>query len=94
MAEKVGDDVPWMPMLCGEDKRLQPCKVYNILGNQRADGRQMTCWKCMQHFCYRCGQRLNPVQPYTHFSQPGLGCYNQLFDNVDVGEEDWEPVEW
>ncbi|KJA25945.1 hypothetical protein HYPSUDRAFT_64171 [Hypholoma sublateritium FD-334 SS-4] len=54
----------------------------------------MTCWKCMQHFCYRCGQRLNPVQPYTHFSQPGLGCYNQLFDNVDVGEEDWEPVEW
>lgn len=48
----------------------------------------------MQHFCYRCGQRLNPVQPYTHFSQPGLGCYNQLFDNVDVGEEDWEPVEW
>ncbi|KAF8971578.1 hypothetical protein BDZ97DRAFT_1787188 [Flammula alnicola] len=50
----------------------------------------MTCWKCSQHFCYRCGQRLNPDQPYAHFSNPGIPCFNQLFDVIDVDENDWE----
>ncbi|KAF9480441.1 RWD-domain-containing protein [Pholiota conissans] len=53
----------------------------------------MTCWKCMQHFCYRCGQKLNADQPYAHFSQPGRPCFNQLFDVIEVDEQDWE-VEW
>jgi len=50
----------------------------------------MTCWKCSQHFCYRCGTRLNADSPYSHFSNPALRCYNQLFDETDVAEEDWE----
>lgn len=50
----------------------------------------MTCWKCLQHFCYRCGVRLKADSPYEHFSNPQLGCYNQLFDVIDVPEEDWE----
>ncbi|KAF8895056.1 RWD domain-containing protein [Gymnopilus junonius] len=54
----------------------------------------MTCWKCSQHFCYRCGVKLNPDQPYTHFSQPGQGCFSKLFDVTDVGEEDWEPMDF
>jgi E3 ubiquitin-protein ligase RNF14 len=45
---------------------------------------KMTCWKCLQHFCYRCGQKLNAKQPYTHFSNPGT-CFNKLFD-----AEEWE----
>ncbi|KAH9487157.1 E3 ubiquitin-protein ligase itt1 [Psilocybe cubensis] len=50
----------------------------------------MTCWKCSQHFCYRCGERLNPDQPYAHFSNPKHGCFNQLFDVIDVPEAEWE----
>jgi E3 ubiquitin-protein ligase RNF14 len=45
---------------------------------------KMTCWKCRQHFCYRCGQKLNANQPYAHFSIPG-SCFNKLFD-----AEEWE----
>ncbi|CAA7264695.1 unnamed protein product [Cyclocybe aegerita] len=52
----------------------------------------MTCWKCSQHFCYRCGDRLNPDHPYTHFSNAQTPCYNQLFDVIDVDPEDWEPI--
>ncbi|KAF9560213.1 RWD-domain-containing protein [Agrocybe pediades] len=61
------------------------CHVEKTLGCNH-----MTCWKCSQHFCYRCGARLNPEQPYTHFSTPGRSCYNKLFEVTDVAEEDWE----
>ncbi|KAJ7135261.1 RWD-domain-containing protein [Mycena crocata] len=30
----------------------------------------MTCTRCKAHFCYRCGDKLNPSDPYTHFSTP------------------------
>jgi E3 ubiquitin-protein ligase RNF14 len=41
---------------------------------------QMTCSKCKQHFCYRCGSKLMAGNPYEHFSKPGGPCYYQLFD--------------
>lgn len=47
----------------------------------------MTCWKCRQHFCYRCGTKLNTNKPYMHFSMPG-SCFNKLFDAEEVHE--WE----
>ena len=40
----------------------------------------MTCSKCKQHFCYRCGSKLQAANPYEHFSRPGGGCYAKLFD--------------
>jgi len=43
----------------------------------------MKCWKCLQHFCYRCGTRLDADRPYSHFSSPGNGCYKRLFDASD-----------
>ncbi|KAK7463827.1 hypothetical protein VKT23_005764 [Stygiomarasmius scandens] len=49
----------------------------------------MAC-KCGIHFCYRCGQRLQPANPYVHFSTPGLPCYNKLFDFNAVSD----PDEW
>ncbi|KAF9535579.1 hypothetical protein CPB83DRAFT_865808 [Crepidotus variabilis] len=51
----------------------------------------MTCWKCSQHFCFRCGDRLNPDKPYAHFSMPTNPCFNQLFDLDENGqpEDDW-----
>ncbi|TFK41398.1 hypothetical protein BDQ12DRAFT_647377 [Crucibulum laeve] len=52
----------------------------------------MICWKCRQHFCYRCGGKLVAANPYIHFSTPGQPCYYKLFDfqAEDVG---WQPVE-
>jgi len=43
----------------------------------------MKCWKCLQHFCYRCGAQLRADEPYAHFSFPGHGCYQRLFDDED-----------
>lgn len=52
----------------------------------------MTCAKCGQHFCYRCGDKLHASNPYQHFSVPGLPCFSKLFDHQSVDNE-WEPVE-
>ncbi|KAJ6627169.1 hypothetical protein B0H10DRAFT_2161254 [Mycena sp. CBHHK59/15] len=50
----------------------------------------MTCTKCKTHFCFRCGKKLVPTDPYAHFSTPGHPCYNKLFDFVSEDRE-WEP---
>ncbi|CCM02196.1 uncharacterized protein FIBRA_04276 [Fibroporia radiculosa] len=52
----------------------------------------MTCAKCKQHFCYRCGEKLQESNPYEHFSTPGRQCYSKLFDFQSI-EDEWQPVE-
>ncbi|RDB29614.1 E3 ubiquitin-protein ligase itt1 [Hypsizygus marmoreus] len=52
----------------------------------------MTCAKCRQHFCYRCGTRLSAADPYTHFSTMGHPCYNKLFD-FQAESDEWQPIE-
>ncbi|KAJ7106072.1 hypothetical protein C8R43DRAFT_1165425 [Mycena crocata] len=47
----------------------------------------MTCTRCKMHFCYRCGGKLNPTDPYTHFSIPGHPCFAKLFDFVSEDHE-------
>jgi E3 ubiquitin-protein ligase RNF14 len=32
---------------------------------------QITCGKCRNHFCYRCGDKIDGQNPYSHFSTPG-----------------------
>ena len=53
---------------------------------------QMTCGKCSQHFCYRCGGKLVGSDPYEHFSRKSHPCYQKLFDPESV-HEDWQQVE-
>lgn len=53
---------------------------------------QMTCAKCRQHFCYRCGTKLPGSDPYKHFSTTGQPCYNKLFD-FQAENEEWQPIE-
>ena len=52
---------------------------------------QMTCARCGQHFCYRCGDKLHSSNPYQHFSTPGKPCFSKLFDHQSIDDE-WEPV--
>ncbi|KAF8316062.1 RWD-domain-containing protein [Clavulina sp. PMI_390] len=55
----------------------------------------MTCVRCQMHYCYRCGVRVDPKNPYKHWSTQGNPCYNKLFDVDDPSEDDpalWE--EW
>ncbi|KAJ7293342.1 hypothetical protein C8J57DRAFT_1268781 [Mycena rebaudengoi] len=50
----------------------------------------MQCSRCKIHFCYRCGHKLPPTDPYTHFSTPGHPCYSKLFDFVSEDHQ-WQP---
>lgn len=52
----------------------------------------MTCAKCREHFCYRCGERLIASDPYIHFSTPGKPCFSKLFDFESIDNE-WQPME-
>ncbi|XP_026876565.1 E3 ubiquitin-protein ligase RNF14 [Electrophorus electricus] len=47
---------------------------------------KMTCTSCRQHFCWICLAPLSRVNPYSHFNNPNMPCFNQLF--LGVGEED------
>ena len=40
----------------------------------------MTCIICNPeiHFCYICGTILNPIDPYIHYNNPQLKCYQRL----------------
>ncbi|KAH9947647.1 hypothetical protein B0H21DRAFT_708269 [Amylocystis lapponica] len=51
----------------------------------------MTCKRCGENFCYRCGDRLRPGHAFDHFSTPGERCYSKLYDFQTVDDE-WQPV--
>ncbi|TDL28742.1 hypothetical protein BD410DRAFT_781279 [Rickenella mellea] len=57
-----------------------PCPGCQVRVEKSLGCNHMTCGKCSQHFCYRCGERLNGSDPYGHFSKMGTGCYSKLFD--------------
>ncbi|KAI0067871.1 hypothetical protein BV25DRAFT_1953211 [Artomyces pyxidatus] len=54
----------------------------------------MTCARCRQHFCYRCGSKLLAGDPHKHFTTPGHPCYSKLFDydSLELNDE-WQPIE-
>ncbi|KAF4605429.1 translation termination inhibitor protein itt1 [Pleurotus pulmonarius] len=68
------------------------CPRCNVHVEKSLGCNHMTCVKCLQHFCYRCGQKLDPSNPYRHFSTLGIPCYNKLFD-FNAEEEEWEVLD-
>lgn len=77
-----------------EIRRLQP-RTYNVQSHRATCELtafpQMTCARCGQHFCYRCGEKLHASNPYQHFSTPGHPCFSKLFDYQSI-ENEWEPI--
>ncbi|KAJ3718283.1 hypothetical protein C8R42DRAFT_675575 [Lentinula raphanica] len=69
-----------------------PCPGCNVHIEKSVGCNHMTCTKCKQHFCYRCGTKLSAASPYQHFSTPGSRCYNKLFDFIS-DNDGWQPVE-
>lgn len=73
------------------------CKTCPSCGTniQKIDGcNKMTCTNCKQYFCWLCLHMLPKADPYGHFSNRSSPCFNQLFQGVDVDddeEEFWVP---
>ncbi|XP_072301799.1 E3 ubiquitin-protein ligase RNF14 [Eucyclogobius newberryi] len=56
---------------------------------QKVDGcNKMTCTSCKQYFCWLCMGVLSRGNPYSHFNNPELPCFNQLFFGVDPDDDD------
>lgn len=73
------------------DWLTENCKCCPRCGTniQKVDGcNKMTCTSCKQYFCWLCLGVLSKVNPYSHFNNPQSPCYNQLFQGVDMDEED------
>ncbi|KAI0307581.1 RWD-domain-containing protein [Multifurca ochricompacta] len=65
-------------------KSTMACPSCHVHVEKSMGCNHMTCSKCKQHFCYRCGFKLQASNPYEHFSTLGRGCYSMLFDDVVV----------
>lgn len=63
-------------------KSTMACPSCHVHVEKSMGCNHMTCSKCKQHFCYRCGSKLNASNPYEHFSTQGLACYSKLFDII------------
>ncbi|KAK7694417.1 hypothetical protein QCA50_001603 [Cerrena zonata] len=68
------------------------CPVCEVRIEKSHGCNHMKCFKCGNHFCYRCGGKLKPQDPYSHFNQPGTACYSKLFD-LETVDNEWQPIE-
>ncbi|KAI0735402.1 RWD-domain-containing protein [Earliella scabrosa] len=75
-----------------DEKAGMPCPGCELRVEKHSGCNHMTCIKCGVHYCYRCGAKLDPQNPYRHFSTPGLRCFSKLFDFV-APDDGWQPVE-
>ncbi|XP_017348338.1 E3 ubiquitin-protein ligase RNF14 [Ictalurus punctatus] len=57
---------------------------------QKMEGcNKMTCSFCHKNFCWLCLVPLSKVNPYSHFTNPNIPCFNQLFQGVEAEDELW-----
>lgn len=83
-------------------KNTSPCPYCNSPTSKTQGCNHMRCYQCDTHFCYLCGDWLDPGNPYQHFNRGGFPCYQRLWDlqngdNADgevgfVGARHWEQM--
>jgi E3 ubiquitin-protein ligase RNF14 len=45
---------------------------------------KMTCLICKTFFCFLCGSVLSSADPYSHYSERNLPCFQKLFEGTDI----------
>ena len=82
-------------------KNTSPCPYCNAATSKTQGCNHMRCYQCDTHFCYLCGDWLDPGNPYQHFNRAGFPCYQRLWDmeggdngegNAFVGARHWEQM--
>ncbi|KZP32205.1 RWD-domain-containing protein [Athelia psychrophila] len=68
------------------------CPGCRVSVEKSAGCNHMTCAKCTQHFCYRCGSGIEAANPYKHFNTPGTACHGKLFDLIKDEDNEWQPI--
>jgi len=77
------------------DQSTMACPGCEVKVEKSLGCNHMTCARCGCHFCYRCGQKLPPKEPYKHFSTRGIDCYEKLFDGeTGRGAGDGAGMDW
>lgn len=74
------------------EANTQRCPCCHVPITKNFGCNHMICKACNTHFCYRCGTRLPPNEPYKHFNTPGISCYMKLFDADMMDAGGWEPI--
>lgn len=89
---KIVDEHESKKWLLGNTKPCPSCSA----PTEKIDGcNKMTCFKCRTYFCWLCLRRLDPAQPYAHFSNMQSDCFNRLFEGVyNDDPNDWELQDW
>ena len=69
-------------------KNSKNCPICNTPYEKTNGCNHMTCVMCNPqiHFCYICGTILNSEDPYIHFNNPKLKCYQRLWDKIEENE--------
>ncbi|TIB33177.1 hypothetical protein E3P84_02277 [Wallemia ichthyophaga] len=63
------------------ENTAQACPHCAVRTEKSSGCNHMSC-RCGTHFCFLCGGRLVPSNPYPHFNTPGTYCFQKLFDDL------------
>ncbi|CAG8494145.1 20498_t:CDS:2 [Cetraspora pellucida] len=66
----------------------QPCPQCETPIEKSMGCNHMLCTRCETHFCYLCGNWIDPKEPYQHFNDSKSPCNRRLFDGVNVDDFD------
>ncbi|TIA91449.1 hypothetical protein E3P99_01091 [Wallemia hederae] len=69
------------------ERTSQACPNCQVRTEKISGCNHMSC-RCGFHFCYLCGGKLSPQNPYPHFNTPGTHCFQRLFDGVIQTRDD------
>jgi E3 ubiquitin-protein ligase RNF14 len=67
-------------------KNTSPCPECSVPCQKTHGCNHMNCYQCNAHFCYLCSAWLDPQNPYAHFNNKKIDCYQRLWE-LEEGDE-------